>query len=383
MFTRSINLTKSNSFFLFGARGTGKSTLLNQYFKPEEVFLIDLLDSETYKQLQTRPDNLRAIVEKHQKEWFLIDEVQKVPQLLDEVHSLIESKKCKFALTGSSARKLKRGSANLLAGRAFVFNLFPLTHKELETSFDLEQILTFGSLPKIFDLKSSRDKILFLKAYAETYLKEEILIEQLIRNLPPFRKFLELSANQDTELVSYSNIARDILVDPKIVKNYYSILEDTLLGFLLEPYHTSLRKRQKNSPKFYWFDTGVRRSLSGNIDYKITTSSFEFGSLFESFVINEIRRLLIYSEKSFRISFIRIDDNFEIDLVIERSGMPTFLIEIKSTDRVHDIHVNTLSKFSKEIKNSIPILLSRDRINKKINGVHCLHWKDSIEELGI
>jgi predicted AAA+ superfamily ATPase len=383
MFCRSVNLIKSNSFFLFGARGVGKSTLLESYFANEQALVIDLLNSEVLAQLQTRPDRLRDLVSQADKEWVVIDEIQKVPQLLDEVHSLIEGSKQKFALTGSSARKLKRGAANLLAGRAFVFNLFPLTHIELGKEFKLEQVLSYGSLPKIFELQSPREKNLFLKAYGETYLKEEILIEQLIRKLPPFRKFLEIAAAQDTEIVSYSSIARDILVDPKIVKNYYSILQDTLLGFLLEPYHTSLRKRQKNSPKFYWFDVGVRRVLTGNIDYEIHPGSFEFGSLFESFLVNEIRRLLIYSEKSHHLSFIRIDENLEIDLVIERPGLPTYLVEIKSTDRVNESHVKSLVKYSSEIRNSVPVLLSRDKVSKTIEGVNCFEWQQGLREIGI
>jgi predicted AAA+ superfamily ATPase len=383
MFPRSLNLIKSNSFFLFGARGVGKTTLLEDYFSPHEVLVLDLLNSELHTQLEARPGRLRELVLQAGKEWVVIDEVQKVPPLLDEVHSLIESNNQRFALTGSSARKLKRGSANLLAGRAFVFNLFPLTHIELGDHFQLENILTYGSLPKIFELQSAREKILFLKAYGETYLKEEILIEQLIRNLPPFRKFLGAAATQDTELVSYSSISRDILVDPKIVKNYYSILEDTLLGFLLEPFHTSLRKRQKNSPKFYWFDLGVRRALTGNIDYEITPASFEFGALFESFIVNEIRRLLSYSERSHSLSFVRIDENLEVDLVIERPGLPTYLIEIKSTDRVHEAHVKSLKKFSPEIKGSVPVLLSRDPISKNIDGVSCFEWRRGLREIGV
>jgi predicted AAA+ superfamily ATPase len=383
MFLRSLNLIKSNSFFLFGARGVGKTTLLEHYFSPHDVLVLDLLDSELYAQLQARPGRLRDLVLRAGKEWVVIDEVQKVPQLLDEVHSLIESNKQKFALTGSSARKLKRGSANLLAGRAFVFNLFPLTHIELGESFKLESVLTYGSLPKIFELQSVREKNLFLKAYGETYLKEEILIEQLIRNLPPFRKFLETAATQDTELVSYSSIARDILVDPKIVKNYYSILQDTLLGFLLEPYHTSLRKRQKTAPKFYWFDLGVRRALTGNIDYEINPGSFEFGSLFESFVVNEIRRILAYSERSHALSFVRVDQNIEVDLVIERPGLPTYLVEIKSTDRVHEAHLRSLKKFSSAIKNSVPVILSRDPIAKTIDGVSCFEWRRGLHEIGV
>jgi len=270
-----------------------------------------------------------------------------------------------------------------LAGRAFLFKLFPLTHIELGTDFELDKVLSYGSMAKITEFNSEREKTLFLKSYVETYLKEEVLIEQIIRSLPPFRRFLEIAASLDTEIVNYSNIGRDIRSDPKNVANYYSILEDTLLGFFLEPYHTSLRKRQKRSPKFYWFDTGVRRALSGTIDNAITPKSFEYGSLFESFVINEIFRLLTYSEKSFKLSYLRVDDNLEIDLILERSGHPTYLVEIKSTTYVNDNHLGVLERYSKEIPNSIPFLFSQDKTRKKIGSVTCLHWLDGIKELDL
>jgi len=296
---------------------------------------------------------------------------------------LIEKKKQKFILTGSSARKLKRDGANLLAGRAFVFKLFPLTAVELKEQFSLNDVLSYGSLPGVFKFESPRDKALFLKAYAETYLKEEIQIEQIVRKLPPFRKFLEVSAHQDTDLVSLTNISRDILADPKVVANYFSILEDTLLGFMLEPYDTSIRKRQKKAPKFYWFDTGVRRALSGTIDEIVKPQSFEFGSLFESFIVNECHRRLNYSEKSFKMSFIRIDEKNEVDLIIERSGMPTCFIEIKSTEKVHEGHIQSLLKLQSEAKNPELFLFSRDPIAKMIDGVNCLPWENGIKEIGL
>ena len=383
MFRRGLNILKSNNFFLFGARGTGKTTLLETEFKAESSLRIDLLESDTFARLQAKPELLREIIDKANKEWCIIDEVQKIPELLDLVHLLIEKKKLKFGLTGSSARKLKRGKANLLAGRAFVYKMFPLTHLELDQTFSLEQILTYGSLPKVFTLETHREKALYLKSYSETYLREEIALEQIIRKLPPFRKFLEVAAHQDTELVSFSNIGRDILVDPKIVSNYYSILEDTLLGFYLEPYHTSIRKRQKKTPKFYWFDLGVRRALSGTIDSEITARSFEFGSLFESFVINEIYRLLTYAERSFKLSFLRVDDNVEIDLIIERPGLPTYFIEIKSTDRVNETHIKSLRTLSSSIQSSKPILLSRDPVSRTIQGIPCLSWKEGLKEIGV
>ncbi len=383
MFARQLNILKSNSFFLFGARGTGKTSLLDVEFSPQNSFRIDLLENHIYARLQSNPDELKEIVRKENKEWCLIDEVQKVPALLDVVHLLIEKNKQKFALTGSSARKLKRGAANLLAGRAFVFKLFPLTHLELGDSFELDDVLSYGSLPKIFSFTAAREKRLFLNSYAETYLKEEILIEQLIRNLPPFRKFLELSAHQDSQLVSYSSIARDILVDPKIVSNYYTILDDTLLGFFLEPYHTSLRKRQKKSPKFYFFDLGIRRALSGTLDYEITPKSYEYGSLFESFVVNEIYRNLTYAEKSFKLSFLRIDEDLEIDLILERSGLPTYLVEIKSTNQINESHLKSLKKVASIIEGSIPVILSKDQTEKKVGNILCLNWRSGLREIGV
>lgn len=383
MYPRLANPLKTNSFFLFGARGTGKSTLLSQLFSEDEALVIDLLRPEFFATLQGNPGELTKILAVSNKPWCLIDEIQKVPQLLDIVHSQIESRGVKFALTGSSARKLKRDSANLLGGRAFLYKLFPLTHLELGDDFVLDQVLCFGSIAKIFDFNSIREKVAFLRSYAEVYLKEEILVEQIIRNVPPFRRFLEVAAAQDTEIINYAAIARDIRSDPKNIASYYSILEDTLLGFFLEPYHTSIRKRQRSSPKFYWFDTGVRRVLAGTIDLPVVARSFEFGSLFESFVVNEVYRLLTYSERSFRLSFIRVDNDLEIDLVLERAGLPTALIEIKSTTSANENHTAALTKYLKDIPNSQAYLFSLDITPKKIGSVSCLHWRDGLTELGI
>ena len=289
-----INISKSQSFFLFGPRGTGKSTLLAELFTPEESIYLDLLEPDLANELISYPQNLLTRLAPHvgEKTWVIIDEVQKAPQLLDLVHKLIQKKQFKFVLTGSSARKLKRGASNLLAGRAFVFNLFPLTVDELKDSFSLDEALKFGTLPEIFSFENENDKMLFLKAYAQTYLKEEIVMEQVVRNLPPFRRFLDVAAQMNTDIINYSNIAKDIHSDPKTVSGYYDILEDTLLGFRLPAYHTSIRKQQKKASKFYLFDTGVTRALAGQVDYDLMSKSFEYGQLFEAFIINEIHRRL-------------------------------------------------------------------------------------------
>ncbi len=383
MYKRQLNIRKTNSFFLFGARGSGKSTLLQEVFSPDEALFLDLLDTELFGRLVVHPNELNDILEGIQKPWCVIDEIQKVPALLDIIHQQIEKKTFKFALTGSSARKLKRDSANMLGGRAFLYKMFPLTSKELGSDFNLDEVLAFGSLAKMSEFREPEDKILFLKSYVETYLKEEVLVEQLIRSLPPFKRFLEIAAANDTELVQYSNIARDIRSNPNSVLNYYSILEDTLLGFFLEPYHTSIRKRQKHSPKFYWFDTGVRRALAGTVDLPVTPKSFEYGSLFESYVVNEIQRNLVYASKSFQLSYFRVDDRNEIDLILERAGHPTYLIEIKSTTYAHEDHVAQLNHYAKNFANSVPLLISLDKTRKKIGQTLCLPWTEALAELGL
>jgi predicted AAA+ superfamily ATPase len=219
---------------------------------------IDLLDLATEDLFRTHPEELRQqILAKKDCDWVVIDEVQKLPRLLDTVHQLIEEKRAKFILSGSSARKLKRGSANLLAWRAFVYHLHPLTSVEYGATFSLQEVLEWGALPKLLEFQNASDKIEFLRAYALTYLKEEIQVEQLVRNLDPFRQFLEIAAQSNGQIVNYSKIARDVGVDTTTVQNYFSILEDTLIGFHLPAYHRSIRKRQRESPKFYLFDPGV------------------------------------------------------------------------------------------------------------------------------
>jgi predicted AAA+ superfamily ATPase len=270
----------------------------------------------------------------------------------------------------------------MLGGRAFLYKLYPLTHLELGQDFDLDQVLNFGSLAKVFEFSPTREKNSFLRSYVETYLKEEILIEQLIRSLPPFLKFLEIAAVNDTEIVNFANVGRDVRTDPKNISNYYAILEDTLLGFFLEPFHTSIRKRQSKAPKFYLFDTGVKRALAGTLDVPAVSKSFEYGTLFESFIVNEIYRLLTYSEKSFKLSFIRVEDR-EIDLVIERGGEPTYLLEIKSTAQAHEHQTSALHHYSSLIQGSVPLLLSLDPVRKKFGPVSCLPWKEGISALGI
>lgn len=255
MFSRLCKPLLLNSFFLFGPRGTGKTTLIKDVSRGQDTVLFDLLDADTEERFQKSPKDLAYELEQartcpRKPDWVLIDEIQKAPKLLDTVLAVIERFGARFALTGSSARKLKSGATNLLAGRAFVNNLHPLTHLELGDHFNLESAMTWRTLPKIYQLTAEREKRAFLKACAQTYLKEEVWGEQLVRKLEPFRKFLEIAALSNGQIINYKKLAQDSGVDDKTIKSYFSILEDTLLGFLLPGYNRSVRKQQTQAPNF-------------------------------------------------------------------------------------------------------------------------------------
>lgn len=315
------------------------------------------------------------------KAWVVIDEVQKAPALLDLVHQQISRKAFHFALTGSSARKLKRGGANLLAGRAFVLNLHPFTHLELGAEFELEQVLSFGALPEAILLPEIRDRRRLLKAYAGTYLQEEIVAEQLVRNLPPFRRFLNIVGRHTGEIVNASNIARDIDSNPKTVQRYYEILEDTLLGFHLPSFDRSIRRQQRKARRFYFFDTGVARVLAGRIDLPLLEGTSEFGQLFESFLVNEVRRLLDYNEQQYKLSFLRIGETREVDLIVEHADGRLFLCEIKSSRKVDERYARTLNSLSDSFDNAACRLLSCDPVTQQFDKVLALHWREGLAEI--
>lgn len=385
MFNRLLRFSPNSSFFLFGARGTGKTYLLKQRFRPSESLYIDLLDPDEIDTYSLRPrtlvEQLAALPET--TEWIIIDEIQRVPKLLDLVHQQIESSRFKFALSGSSARKLKHGGANLLAGRAFVNHLFPLTSREIGEQFSLEQALAWGTLPRLFALENDEDRRDFLRTYAHIYLREEISQEQIVRKLEPFRRFLFVAAQMSGRIINFSKIAREVGASTPTVQTYFQILEDTLVGFLLEPFHESIRKRQSGNPKFYFFDTGVQRALENTLTVELKPQTYAYGLAFEHFVINEINRLQSYAKKDYRLSFLRTKDGVEIDLIIERPGLKRALIEIKSTERVNEEDVRSLQFLGKDISNSEAFCLSLDPTPKKIGDVLCLPWQQGLEEIGL
>jgi len=385
MFSRLLQPTRRRSFFLFGARGTGKTTWMRDAFRPDASLYLDLLDPEVEDRYRRTPGRLEPQVRalSDSVEWVLIDEVQRAPRLLDVVHRLIENTGKRFVLTGSSARKLRRGASNLLAGRAFVYSLYPLTAPELDDAFDLGGALRWGTLPGIFSLDAEEDRRAYLRAYALIYLKEEIVAEQIVRRLDPFRRFLEVAAQSNGAIINYANIARDVGADPKTVLTYFSILEDTLVGFLLPAFHRSIRKQQRVNPKFYYFDPGVKRALDRTLDIPLNAGTYEYGKAFEHFIVTQIVHLSQYRYPDWRVSYLQTGAGVEIDLVIERPGLPTALIEIKSSDRVDERDVRHLARFIGDFPDPLALCISRDPARMEIDGVLCVDWRAALGELGL
>jgi predicted AAA+ superfamily ATPase len=381
LYQRHSKIDFGESSILLGPRGTGKSTLLKQRIDPEHALWIDLLlptaedryarsPERLIREVNALPDSVTHVV---------IDEVQKVVPLLDIVHSLIESTSKTYILTGSSARKLKKESANLLAGRALVYHLFPLSSFELGGAFDLDQALKFGTLPKAWTAKSDAIRRKYLETYALTYLNEEIRSEQVVRNLAPFRRFLEVAAQMNGEVVNFSKIADDVGVDDKTVRSYFQALEDTLVGFFVEAYDTSVRRKIGKAPKFFFFDTGVKRALARQLTLDLAPSTSDYGDTFEHFIVLEIARLIDYSGNQFSMHHLRTSDNAEIDLVVDRPGKPTLLVEIKSATSVDDRFLNHLRNFSRDWNEPHEcLLISRDPSPQMINGIICLPWKEAL-----
>lgn len=381
-FQRLLELPRDYSFFLFGARGTGKSTLLEQLFQQSNTLSINLLKpSEEFRFLKN-PEELRQVVlgAASHIQFILIDEIQKVPKLLDVVHFLLESDKSDkyFILTGSSAKKLKTAGVNLLAGRAFTYHLFPFTYLELSEYFNLQDALCFGLLPKIFSFSKPSHKIKFLQSYAMTYLKEEIWSEQFVRNLDHFRRFLEVSAQCNGKIINYSNIARDVGVDDKTVKNYFTLLEDTLIGTFLEPFHHSFRKRLRLAPKFYYFDVGVSRALSSTLGVEPTPGTGYYGDLFEQFIVAEVIKLQHYYQIEYRLSYLQTSSDAEIDLIIERPGLIPLFVEIKSNSCVGVSDLTNFIRLTQEFGSCEAICLSQDPRRKKIEHVMLYPWKEGL-----
>lgn len=382
MFKRLLNLSQIKpSFFLFGPRQVGKTFLIQHTLKPD--LFINLLASQEYTRYSRDPALLsrEAGELKNELSLIVIDEIQRCPELLNEVQIILGNKpQTQFILTGSSARKLKRASVNLLGGRAITVHLYPLTWQETGGAYPLIDILQFGSLPSIVLEQEKGNKARLLKGYTETYLKEEIQQEALTRNIPAFAKFLELAAFENGNVINYQNLARETGVHSKTIKEYFQILEDTLLGFLFFPYGKSHRRRIISHPKFYFFDGGVVTALRGDLSQELMAGTPPFGRKFEHFIILETKRLLDYREREAKISFFRTSDGAEVDLIIELRN-EIWAIEIKSSSAPALSEIRGLRGFMKDHKYSRALCVCQTPRPFNNEGVEFLPWKDFLAQL--
>ena len=368
MLSRICQLNKhlDDSVFLFGARQTGKSTLLRQQF-PNSIYF-DLLDSSLRRRLSKQPELLyESLKDKPEHTIVIIDEIPEIPELLNEVHRLMSERNLLFILCGSSARKLKRKGHNTLGGRALPVYLFPFVSHEIP-DFDIERAITYGMLPSHYLAKNPSGR---LEAYIETYLKEEIKEEALVRNLQAFQRFLEVAALTDGEMINLVNIAQECGVSASTVNSYFDILEDTLIGYRIPAYTKVMKRRVVQAPRFYYFDVGVVNRLLHRS--QLVRGTAEYGHAFEHLVVQEIIAYLHYSHSTDRISYWRTYTGIEIDVVL---GDARVAIEIKSVEEVRNSHLRNLKIFADEYPLSRRLMVSLDRFSRKIGDVECLYLTD-------
>ena len=374
----NLDLPPKQSAFLWGARQTGKSTYLKHHF-PGSLWL-DLLLTDVFNEYLVKPSLLREQVlnlsETQKKKPIIIDEIQKVPALLDEVHYLIENHNASFILCGSSARKLKRGGANLLGGRAWRFECYPLTSAEIP-NFDLHRALSQGLLPKIYDSTPDNAQRA-LKAYVIDYLREEIQAEGLTRNLPAFTKFLDIAAFSSGEMLNFNNIATDCGVNAKTIKAYFQILYDTLLAYEVTPYAKNVKRNliQKHS-KFYYFDVGVYNYLAKKP--VLVLEGENAGKAFEHWILMELMAYKGYKERRDTIHYWRTRTGLEVDFVIPESNLA---IEVKISKRVRPTELKGLNAFIEEHPDTKAYVVSQDIFPRRLeNGITILPWQEFIKRL--
>lgn len=373
MFQRILNLKElleKKSFFLFGPRATGKSFLIAQQLGGKAL-IIDLLRSDLYLRLSANPELLEGMTENSAYSYIVIDEVQKIPQLLNEVHRLIENKKVRFLLTGSSARKLRHGHVNLLAGRAWEANLFPLTSQEI-LDFNLDRYLHFGGLPPVYASNFPQEELF---AYVNTYLKEEIQSEALVRKIPAFSRFLKMSALTSGDILNFSSIANDTGIPVSTVREYYQILEDTFIGFMVPAWQKSQKRKAVSTGKFYFFDIGVKNTLA-QIS-QISPQSDLYGQAFEHFIALELRAYLSYRRIHQPLCYWQTYQKNEVDFVVGDS----VAIEVKTSNNISRKHLKGLLSLAEEKICKKYYLISHDEINRQDGEITIIYWKDFLSAL--
>ena len=373
MLPRKVDLqdAKNESVFLWGARQTGKSTLLKALF-PNERY-IDLLKSGEFERYNRRPALLREeLTLLPENSLVIIDEIQKIPMLLNEVHWLITNKNIRFILSGSSARKLRRSGVNLLGGRAIRKHLYPFVSAETP-DFDLVKACNNGMLPRHYLINNVKNR---LNAYVGDYLQQEIKAEALTRNLSTFSRFMEVAALSNGEIINYNNIASECGVSAPTVKEYFSILEETLIGYIIPAFTKNVKRRVIQSPKFYYFDVGIANFLLRRDS--LLPGSPEFGHSFEHLIMQELIAYLSYSDSKHSLAYWRTTSGYEVDAIL---GNAHTAIEIKCTREVHSHHTKGLKAFSTEFPDSCLIMVSLDTYPRLMNNINILPVKDFLTML--
>ncbi|NLE35711.1 MAG: ATP-binding protein [Bacteroidales bacterium] len=373
MFLREqiFNGKDAESVFLWGARQTGKSTLLKMMYP--EVLYFDLLLSDVFNRFLSNPALLRETVEvDNSSSLVIIDEIQRIPSLLNEVQWLIVNRNRQFILSGSSPRKIVRSGGNLLGGRALRYELYPLIYREIP-DFDLLRALNNGLLPRMY--LSDRPARL-LSAYVGSYLRDEIMAEARIRNISSFSRFLEVAAFSNGEIVNYSNIASDCGVSSPTIKEYFQILEDTMTGRYLPSYQKKPKRRVIVAPKFWFFDIGIANYLLKR--GTIVAGSEAFGKAFEHFIYHELYSHSHYSGINYPLSFWRTTSKTEVDFIL---GDNEVAVEVKATELANEKHLKGLKIFADEYKTKRLILVSNDTLPRKTGNISILPWRVFLEEL--
>ena len=373
MIDRILNLDNeyNDSVFVWGARQVGKTTLIRKTY-PNAVYY-DLLLAKDFERLLRNPSLLSEdLAVLNDGNTVVIDEIQKIPQLLDEVHSLIFHKNIRFILSGSSPRKLKRSGANLLGGRALKAVLYPLVSAEIP-DFDIYHALRYGTLPRHYLVSDPWKR---LGAYISVYLNEEIREEALSRQLKTFSRFMEIAAFSNGEILVYKNIAQDCGIDYRTVKDYFEILVDTLVGYMIPSFTHTQKRRSIQAPKFYYFDVGIANYLRNRRN--IQSGSVDFGHAFEHFIIQELIAYLGYNEKEEKLSYWRTTSGYEVDSII---GDGRIAIEIKSVEEIQSRHLKGLKAFQEEFPDCRLIAVSFDSRPRIINGVEVYPVNDFLRKL--
>jgi uncharacterized protein len=373
------------SFFLFGPRQTGKTTWLRGLDLPH-AWMVNLLLNDTYSRYLKNPSQFRLEAEEKIRsgiDWIVLDEVQRIPDLLNEVHHLIEATGVRFILSGSSARKLKRSGANLLGGRLLLRQLYPFSMREYAMMgagvvLDLEHAIQWGTLPPLLGL-GERDAADTLRAYVEVYIREEIQMEALVRNLGGFTRFLDLSAAYCGEIVNFSSLAKECGLPHRTVQSYFEVLEDTLIAYRLPAWRESPTKRMVGHPKLFLFDNGVTNALCNRLSGALDPVTR--GRLFEQFFIQETRRRLDYQGNPSRLYYWRTTNGAEVDLVLERAGQPILAVEFKSRAEVDRADLSGLRSFHEDYPTVPCLLVCTAEEPWTLDFVQVLPWKAYLDYL--